>query len=95
MGMREDYQALMEKRLNEWKAQADRIKADAESMQAHMKAQYEAGLKMLQARQNEAWDNFHKLKDANEATWAQVKAHMDSAGEQVKKAMEAVTSRFK
>lgn len=95
MGMREDYQALMEKQLNEWKAQAERMRVQAEAMQAQMKAQYEAGLKLLQARQNDAWDNFHKLKDSNEATWAQVKAHMDKAGEEVKSAMEAVASRFK
>lgn len=29
MGMREDYQALMEKQLNEWKAQTERFKAGA------------------------------------------------------------------
>ena len=95
MGMREDYQSLMEKQLNEWKTQADRLKAQAESLQAHMKAQYDAGLKVMQARQNEAWDSFHKLKDANEATWSQVKTHMDKAGEEMKAAMEAVALRFK
>ena len=95
MGMREDYQALMEKQLNEWKAQAERFKAEAEQAQAHIKAQYDNGLKILQARQSEAWDSFYRLKDANEATWAQFKVHMDKAGEEVKSAAEQVAKRFR
>ena len=37
MGLREDYQALMEKQLNEWKAQTERFKAGAEQIEAHTK----------------------------------------------------------
>ena len=95
MGMREDYQALMEKQLNEWKAQAERFKAEAEQLQAHAKAQYDSGLSLLQAKQAEAWDNFHKMKNANEGAWAQFKAHMDKAGEEVKAAVEQIATRFK
>jgi hypothetical protein len=95
MGIRDDYQALMEKQLNEWKAQAERFKAGAEQVEAHAKAQYEKNLEMLRARQDEAWENFRKLKSANESAWEQFKAHMDKAGGEVKAAVERMTTTFK
>jgi hypothetical protein len=95
MGIREDYQALMEKQLNEWKAQTERFKAAAAQMEAQAKVQYEKNLEILRAKQDEAWENFHKLKSANESAWVQFKAHMDKAGEEVKSAVERMTTKFK
>jgi len=95
MGLREDYQALIEKQLNEWRAQSDRFKAGAEQMEANARIQYEKNLELLRATQAQAWDNFHKLKGANESTWEQWKAHMDQAGEEVKSAVHRMTSHFK
>lgn len=95
MGMREDYQALMEKQLHEWKAQTEHFKAIAGQAQQHAKAQFEFGLKSLQAKQAEAWENFQKLKDANEGAWTHFKVHMDKAGDEVKAAFEQFTTRFK
>jgi hypothetical protein len=95
MGIREDYQALMEKQLNEWKAQTERFKAGAEQIEAQAKAQYEKNLEVLRAKQVEAWENFYKLKGANESAWGQFKAHMDKAGGDVKAAVEQMTRIFK
>ena len=95
MGMREDYQALMEKQLNAWKAQTEVFKAAAEQIEGHAKTQYEKNLEMLRAKQKEAWEYFDKLKDANETAWAQFKAHLDKAGGEVKDAVERMTTKFK
>jgi len=96
MGMREDYQALMEKQLNEWKAQTERFQAGAAQMGAEAKAQYEKNLALLQAKQEEAWANFHKLTNASEwGPWEQFKANMDKASEELKAAAERMTTQFK
>jgi hypothetical protein len=95
MGLREDYQALMEKQLNEWKAQGEHLKAGAAQMEAHVKVQYEKNLETLRAAQAEAWDYFHKMKDANESAWGQFKAHMDHSGREVKAAVERMTTGAK
>ena len=95
MGIREEYQALMEKQLNEWKAQTERFKAGAEQMGAQVKAQYDKNLEVLHAKQEEAWQNFAKLKGANESAWEQFKAHMDKAGGELKDAVERMTTTFK
>ena len=95
MGFREDYQALMEKQLNEWKAQTERFKAGAAQFEAHAKAQYEKNLELLRAKQAEAWENFYTLKNANEGAWSQFKAHMDKAGQEVKAAVEDFAAKLK
>ena len=95
METREDYQALMEKQLNEWKAQIELFKAGTQQIEAHAKAQYEKNLEVLRAKQAEAWENFYKLKGANESVWGQFKAHMEKAGGEVKAAVEGMTTKFK
>jgi hypothetical protein len=95
MEPREEYQVQMEKQLNEWKVQTERFKADAEKIEASAKAQYEKQLEALRAAQTEAWEDFYKLKGANESAWGQFKVHMDKAGGEVKAAVERMTTTFK
>ena len=94
MGMREDYQAVMETQLNQWKAQTERFQAVVARMGAQ--AQCEENLALLQAKQEDAWDNFHKLTNAADgAPWEQFKVNMDKASGEVKAAGERMTTQFK
>jgi hypothetical protein len=95
MTLREDYQALMEKQLNEWKVHTERFKAAAEQIEANTKVQYEKNLETLRATQADAWENFSKLKNANETAWAEFKAHMEKAGGEVKAAVDRMTTHLK
>ena len=96
MGMKEDYQALMEKQLNQWKAQTEQFQAGAAQMEAQAKAQYEKNLELLQAKQEKAWENFHKLNNASDGgPWEQFKADMDKASAELKEAAERMTTQFK
>jgi hypothetical protein len=95
MGIREDYQELMEKQLHEWNKQTEKLKAGAAQLEAEAKTQYEKSLEALHLKQKEAWDNFAKLKNASEGAWEQFKANMDKAGGDLKDAAERMTSQFK
>ncbi len=96
MGTREDYQKLMETQLNQWKAQTERYQAGAAQMGAQAKAQYEKNLALLQAKQEEAWANFHKLTNASDGgPWEQFKANMDKASTELKGAAERMASQFR
>ena len=95
MGLREDYQALIEEQLNAWKAQTERFKSSAGQLEAQAKIQYEKHLEALRATQAQAWENFHKLKGANEGAWEQMKVHMDKVGEQVNSAIDRMRTNFK
>jgi hypothetical protein len=91
MGMREEYQALMEKQLNEWRNQAENFKASAAHLEVHAREQYEKNLAYLRAKQDEASQQFAKLKDASESAWAQWRTRMEEAGKDVGAAIERMT----
>jgi ElaB/YqjD/DUF883 family membrane-anchored ribosome-binding protein len=93
--MREEYQALMEKQLAEWKAQAERFKAGAQQLEAQAKAQFDSNLELLRGKQAEAWDHFQKMKAAHEGSWAQTRAHLEKAGEEIRAAVEQLTKSTK
>jgi len=95
MGMREDYQALMEKQLNEWQAQTERFKAGAEQFEAQAKQRFDENLELLRAKQAQAWEHLHTLNGSNEAAWTEFKTHMEKAGNEVKAAVETVAKIFK
>lgn len=96
MGTREDYQAVMETQLNQWKAQTERVQAGVAQMGAQAKAQCEKSLALLQAKQEEAWENFHKLTNASDGgPWEQFRANMDKASGELKAAGERITKQFR
>ena len=95
MGMREEYQALMEKQLGEWKVQAERFKAGAQALEAQAKTQFDTHLELLRTKQAEAWDHLGNMKKANEGAWAEFKTHVDKAGAEVKAAVETMATKFK
>lgn len=95
MGMREEYQALMEKQLSEWKLQAERFKAGAQELEAQARVQFDKNLELLRTKQAEAWDHLGNMKKANEGAWVEFKAHVDKAGAEVKAAVETLATKFK
>jgi hypothetical protein len=96
MGTREDYQTVMETQLNQWKAQTERFLAGVAQMAAPAKAEYEKNLALLQATQEEAWENFRKLTNAGDGTpWEQFRANMDKASGELKAAGERMSAQFK
>lgn len=95
MTTREDYQALMEKQLNEWKAKTEEFKVGAGKMEADAKAQYGKGLALLHAKQEEAWQYFEKMKAASESNWEQFTSNMDKVGADLKAAAEHMTAQFR
>jgi hypothetical protein len=95
MELREDFQKLMEKRLNDWKAQAERFKAGAEKLEVHNKGLYDKQLEILRVTQAEAWESFTKLKSANESSWLEFKARIEKSSREVQAAVDSMTTSFK
>jgi hypothetical protein len=60
--------------LNNGKAYTERIKAKADQLEAQANAQFDKQLELIRAKQNEAWDNFLKLKGTSKDTWSQWKS---------------------
>ena len=69
--------------------------SDADRIEGHAKTHYDKNFEILRTKQTEAWEYFHKLKGANESAWAELKDHMDKAGEEVKDAVERMKTKSK
>ena len=95
MGLREDYQALMEKQLNAWKAQTESSKLRPDRSRGTRRPSMKKISRYCVPNKRKHGNTSDKLKGANESAWAQFKAQMDKAGGEVKDAVERMTTRFK
>jgi hypothetical protein len=95
MGAREEYQTLMERQLNEWKSNTERLKAQADQLEGAVKTQFDQQLELMRAKQNEAWDNFSKLKAAGDDAWEQWKGKLDKAWNDMKAASDRLADQFR
>jgi hypothetical protein len=95
MSMREEYQALIERQLNEWKTYTERLKSQADQLGAQAKAQFEKQLEVIRAKQNEAGENFSRLKAAAADDWAQWKSKLDKAWDEMKAASDRLIDQFR
>jgi hypothetical protein len=95
MGIREEYQALLERQLNEWKTYTERVKAEADQLGTQPKAQFDQQLELIRAKQNEAWDNLLKLKGASEDAWDDWKSKLDKAWDEMRAASDRLTDQFR
>jgi hypothetical protein len=95
MSMREEYQALIERQLNEWKTYTERLKSQADQLGAQAKAQFEKQLEVIRAKQNEALENFSRLKAAAADDWAQWKSKLDKAWDEMTVASDRLIDQFR
>jgi hypothetical protein len=94
MGIREEYQALIERQLADWKTYTERLKGQADQFGAQAKTQFDQQLELLRTKQNEAWDNLSKLRGAAEEDWAKWKSQLDKAWDDMKAASDRLTEQF-
>jgi flagellar hook-length control protein FliK len=95
MAIRDEYLALLERQLNEWKAYTERLKAEAGQLEAQAKTQFDQQLELIRAKQNEAWDNLLKLKGAGEDAWSQWKSQLDKAWDEMKAVSDRLTDQVR
>jgi hypothetical protein len=95
MDIRKEYQALVEKQLNEWKAYTEKLKQHSGELEAQAKRNFDQQLETMRAKQGEAWEHFMKLKSAGEEGWSQWKGQLDKAWDEMRKASDRMTDQFK
>lgn len=88
MSKREDYLALMEKQLGEWKEQIEPLLAEAEQWEVRVKRQYETNIETLHTKRKEALQHLSDLQQANDENWEQIKTNTDATWEALKEMTE-------
>ena len=74
MDIWKEYQALVERQLNEWKAYAEKLKKHSSELEAQARRQFDQQLELIRAKQAEVREHFNKLKATGEEGWARREA---------------------
>ncbi|MDR9501994.1 MAG: coiled coil domain-containing protein [Desulfurivibrionaceae bacterium] len=95
MSMKESYEKKLQAQLNEWNADIDKLKAQADKAEADAKIKYNKEIEELQAMQAAAKKKLAELKEAGDDTWEELKAGIENAWDSLSKAVKSTTSKFK
>lgn len=95
MGKKEEYHELLDARLDEVQAKIDVLKAKAERAKAEQKVKYHAEIDKLREKHQHVRKKLHELRSASEGAWAEIKAGVDFAWEDLSDAVHRATRKFK
>ncbi len=92
---RKAYEKKLVAQLDEWNAQIDLLKAKADKVTAEAKIEYYKTIEALQRKQDVAETKLHKLKNAGDEAWEDLKTGAEKAWAEVENAFSEATSKFK
>jgi len=81
--------------LDEWKAEIDKLKAEAGKADADAQLEYYKQIEGMRAKQEAASEKLTEIKKAGEDSWEDLKAGVDLAWDSLGEAVKSATSRFK
>jgi len=95
MSAKEAYEQKLQARLDEWKAEIDKLKAKADGGEADARLRYEKEIDNLQKKQAEAREKLEELRKAGDDAWEDLKAGMENVWSSLEDAIGKATARFK
>ncbi|MGB5365094.1 MAG: hypothetical protein WBM75_00550 [Polyangiales bacterium] len=95
MNDKELYQQKMQARLDEWKAQVDKLKAKASGASADAQLDMNKQIRVLERRIEEGKAKLSELTEASEDAWGSIKEGVESAWDSLKSAATDAASKFK
>lgn len=94
MNKKEAYQKQVEAKLNEWKAEVDKLRAKADQADMEMRIKYHEQIDELQARKKEVRSRLDSLQRAGEESWQELKKGLEEASDSLSKAFSSIKSKF-
>ncbi|NVJ53906.1 MAG: coiled coil domain-containing protein [Campylobacteraceae bacterium] len=95
MSMKKEYERKLQAQLDEWSAEIDKLKAQAEGEKADKKIEYYEQIESLKSMQSEANEKLTELQNASDDAWEDLKAGVDNAWDSLGNALTSAKSRFK
>jgi len=95
MDTKEAYQKKLEAKLDEWKAEIDKLKARAKGASADTRAQYSEQIEKLQSKREEGKQKLDELRRAGSESWGDLKSGIEKAWKEIEGAFQSAKSRFK
>lgn len=94
MSERDAYQKKLEAKLDEWRADIDKLKAKAAGAGAEAEVEINELLNDLRARRDQAEAKLDKLRHAGEGAWHDLKSGIELAFDEFERSVERARKRF-
>lgn len=94
MNDKELYRQKRQAKLNEWKADLDKLKARASGASADAQLELNKHIKALDAKIADGKTRLAALADASEEAWASIKSGVDSAWDSLKSGFSDAAAKF-
>jgi hypothetical protein len=95
MASREAYQKKLEAQLNEWDAKLKQLGAKAQKATADARISYENDIESLKSKRAAARKALSELSERSDSAWEDMKDGMEKAWDEISKAIDKITLRFK
>lgn len=95
MNDKELYKQKFQAQLDEWKAEIDKLKAQALEAKIDAKLEMNKLVAELEAKAQVATDKLAELSNASEEAWESTKTGAEAAWDSVKSSFNEVVSKFK
>jgi flagellar hook-basal body complex protein FliE len=94
MTNKETYQRKLEKKLDEWALEVDRLSAKAEVAEVNAKIELSNQLNDLKEQQAKVRDNLEKLKSSSDDAWDDLMLGAQKASQVFETSLKNAASRF-
>lgn len=88
------YRQKLEARLDQWRAEIDKLQAKAVEASADARLEYDKQIKALRNQQEEARQKLNELDDASSEAWKDLKSGLQKAWDDLGTAVRKATERF-
>lgn len=95
MNKKDVYMEKLQKQLDGWKADIEKIKAKAGKADAGAKARYAKHLEELKVKQDAARKKLEELRHSGEGAWEDLKTGIDKAWHELRDAVKSAAAKFK
>ena len=89
------YREKLEARLDQWRAEIDKLQAKAAEASADARKEYEDQVDELRKQQDAAREKLKELDKASDDAWEDLKAGFEKAWDNLGDAVESARERFK
>lgn len=94
MSNKEAYKQKVRAQLDEWKAEADKLRAKIKKNQADKKIDSSKYLDELKVKQQEARAKLKQLEDSGEDAWEDIKSGLEKATSELKSSFQKARAKF-
>lgn len=95
MSTKDAYVEKMEAQMQEWHAQIQRLKEQAELEKAAVKLSYSEQLDVLRAKQAAAQQKLREIKSSGDSAWEELKSGAEHVWDDLKQTLDHAIARFR